>query len=244
MDKLFNIKPALLQGTLFLRGVYKKDCKRIEDMFQDKLMSENVKLQETKIYDKIPVCFTSLETWPQSTNLACWRCSRTFKNRPWFEANTIEPIGDTRGTGLVQHNSRSHPTKHNTIYNYIGGISTAEPSVRKNKALAMSVHGVFCSPNCVRAYIDLHTKDLSERLNKISMLKYEYEIFCGKSIPDIQPSPDPTEMVQYGGSTSASDYQQKIDNLDVSYQRELEDNNFASICNNFIKTLPKEELAV
>mgnify|MGYP003552540816 FL=1 len=67
------------------------------------------------------------------------------------------------------------------------------------------------------------------------MLKYIYEIFTGKKIPDIQPSPPPTEMIQYGGYITSQDYQQKIEQLDGSYQKELDDNNFASICNMFKK---------
>ena len=208
MDRLKSIK-STIDGVLFLQGVFKTDCKRIEEMFQDKLMSENKAPVEMTNYDKIPTYFTTLSEWTKTTNLACWYCNRTFKTRPWFEPQSIEPLND------------SSEKKNDTSEN----------------AVIIAVHGVFCSCNCVRAYINLHTSSLSDRLNKIAMLKYVYEIFNGKSIPDIQPSPPPTEMLMYGGSLSSTQYQQKIDHLDVAYMKELEDNNFASICNIYINTI-------
>ena len=216
MERLRYMKQPIM-GTLFLQGVFKKDCKRIEEMFQDKLMVENIKPQETKVYDKIPVNFTTLNNWLKSTNLCCWYCNRTFKNRPWFEPQSIEPISETSNGVLLDYNE-------------------LKKCINK-KSLSIVVNGIFCTCNCVRAYIDLHTNELSDKLNKIAMLKYTYEIFMGKPIPDIQPSPPPTNMIQYGGSLTPLEYQQKIDNLDTAYQRELEDNNFVSICTNFIKTL-------
>ena len=62
---------------------------------------------------------------------------------------------------------------------------------------------------------------MAEKLNKISMLLYLYEIFNNRQIPDIQPSPKPTEMIQYGGSLTSNDYQKKIESLDLTYLKEL-----------------------
>lgn len=209
MDKIKN-KLLSNDGVLFLQGVFKKDCKRMEDMFREKIIVENTNDRETKLYDKIPVIFTSLNDWFKSTNLHCWFCSRTFKNRPWFEPQSIEPVSEISNGAI---------------------LSNAELKKSVNiKKLSIVVHGIFCTCNCVRSYIELHTRDMSEKLNKIAMLKMVYYIFMGKNIPDIQPSPPPTEMIQYGGSLSPGEYQQKIDNLDSSYIRELEDNNFASLC--------------
>ena len=67
------------------------------------------------------------------------------------------------------------------------------------------------------------------------MLKFVYEIYNGKKIPDIQPSPSPMFMIQYGGDITEQEYQQKIDSLDLAYIRELEDNNFAAICQIYAK---------
>ena len=217
MERIKYIRQSTFDGILFLQGVFKKDCKRMEDMFREKLISENTVTCEAKIYDKIPVIFTTLENWLKSTNLQCWFCTRTFKGRPWFEPQSIEPVNEL-STGVILDNQELK-------------------KCTSRKSVAIVPVGVYCSCNCVRAYINLHTKDLADRLNKVEMLKYVYEIFSGKSIPDIQSSPPPTDMIQYGGDLTPTEYQQKIDSLDAAYVRELEDNNFASICNIYFKTL-------
>ena len=66
MDKIKN-KLLSNDGVLFLQGVFKKDCKRMEDMFREKIIVENTNDRETKLYDKIPVIFTSLNDWFKST---------------------------------------------------------------------------------------------------------------------------------------------------------------------------------
>jgi hypothetical protein len=217
MERIKYIRQPTHDGILFLQGVFKKDCKRMEDMFREKLIAENPVHQEAKIYDKIPVIFTTVDKWLKSTNLHCWYCCRNFKNRPWFEPQSIEPISEV-STGKILNSEE------------------LKLSIDK-KQVSIVTNGIFCTCNCVRAYIDLHNKDLAEKINKIAMLRYLYEVFNGKSIPDIQPSPPPTEMIHFGGVLSSTEYQQKIDNLDTAYQRELEDNNFVSICNIYIKTI-------
>jgi len=205
MEKFKSIKTRILDGVLFLQGVFKKDYRKIEDIFQDRLMGDIT--NETKIYDKLPVIFTSLQTWPKSTNLKCWNCSLGFKTRPWFEPQSIEPISE--GT--------------------IGNLP-CQTTTSIKKSISVPTKGCFCSANCVAAYISLHTKSLSEQHNKMSMLKYIYEIFTGKLPTYIHPSPSPTELIQYGGDITESEYRQKIEALDVTYKRELEENNFSNIC--------------
>jgi hypothetical protein len=210
MTNITKVKDYVPTGILFLQGVFKKDCKRLEDMFEENIRS-NTKLHETKVYDKIPVNFVSLDTWFKTTNLNCWYCNRTFKTRPWFEPQSIEPVSEVSSGQILRYDELR--------------------TVQNVKQLSIVITGIFCTCNCVRAYIELHTKDISDKLNKVEMLKFVYEIFNNKKIPDIQPSPPPTEMVQYGGSLSILEYQQKIDSLDNAYQKELEDNNFTAICN-------------
>jgi hypothetical protein len=204
-----------VSGVLFLPGVYKKDCIQLEDIFQDRLLSDPRADDNAKKYDKIPVNFTILSKWPKTTNLSCWYCTRTFKTRPWFEPQSIEP----RAIGAVGELMNKTQVK-NAINEH--GVSIA-------------VKGVFCTCNCVRAYIDTNTRNISERHNKISMLKYIYELFMGKSTPDIQPSPAHTFMVQFGGPLTSEEYQKKINKLNVSYEHELDDNNFANICSVYLK---------
>lgn len=203
MEKIRSIRAKPNDGVLFLQGVFKKDYKRMEDIFQDRLLVEQP--AEVKTYDKLPVNFTTLADWPKSVNLKCWWCHMGFKGRPWFEPQSIEPI----------NTNDSH------------GIKSTKPV---KKQISVPPRGVFCTANCASAYIRGHTKDLAECHNRIAMLKYIYEIFTGKKIPDIQPSPPPTEMLCYGGHLSENEYRQKIDSLDAAYLRELEDGNFSNIC--------------
>jgi len=219
MDRIRLANKVTSHGVLFLQGVYKKDCKNMEDIFQDRLMSE-INTRQIKIYDKIPNIFTGLDSWPKRTNLKCWYCDRTFKNRPWFEPQSIEP----RSIGNI-----------GKIIPY----SELLKSVNK-KSVSIIPRGVFCTCNCVRAYINTYTKDISYKHDKVAMLLYVYEIFTSKKIPDIQASPEKVEMVQYGGNLSPIDYQNKINMLDEEYIQELEDNNFSNICNIYLHTMTND----
>jgi hypothetical protein len=215
MHKIKQVNQITKDTVLFIQGVYKKNCKRMEDMFREKIIENTV--AHEPIYDKIPVIFYHIDDWPRSINLCCWFCSRHFKTRPWFEPQSIEPVNELSDGRVLD--------------------STLVRTIIYKKQTSIVVKGVFCTCNCVRAYIELHTNDYADKLNKIQMLKYIYELFTGKTIPDIQPSPSPTEMQQYGGKLTPNDYQQKIDHLDFAYARELEDNAFASICNIYMSQL-------
>jgi hypothetical protein len=72
-------------NILFLPGVFRKDCKKIEDFMMDRLADTS----ESITYDKIPSVFTTLEAHPRQTNLKCWSCHMNFKTRPWFEPLTL-----------------------------------------------------------------------------------------------------------------------------------------------------------
>lgn len=198
MDKFKLIKRDVCAGALFLQGVFKKDCKCIEDMFQEKIFQEKT---PGHVYDKIPAIFNSIANWPKTTNLLCWFCNRSFKSVPWFEPQSIEPAIE-QSDGKILSGADLHKSK-------------------PVKTLSIIPHGNFCSCNCVRAHIDLHTVDMSEKINKISMLGYLYELFTGKSIDEIQPAPHPSIMIQYGGSISPQEYQEKLNNLDnLDYKEE------------------------
>lgn len=194
-------------GSLFLQGVFKKDCPRIEDLFQVKLLdtfSQTKSISDIK-YDKIPTKFTSVKDWPKTTNLECWFCRRTHKNRPYFEPQSIDPSNDQsdgKTTTLVKEKN-GDPRK-----------------------IMMITKGTFCSRNCTRAYINLHTPDMVARMDKIKMLIYLDELFTGTALPDIQPSPSPNELLRCGGNLTDTEYQQKIDCLDMFFIKELNDNNF------------------
>lgn len=220
MDRLKSSSKTTNHTVLFLPGIYKSDFQKFDDMVNDKILSENPVQQNIITYDKIPTLFTTLTAWPKNVNLLCWRCTRLIKKRPWFEPQSIEPISDNT-TGIIGKMLAENDLKNS--------INT--------KGVCMSASGVFCSCNCVQAYINIYSRDIADKLNKTEMLKYEYEIFNGKKIPDIQPSPSPTIMIQFGGDKTENEYQQIIDSLDAAYIRELEDNNFAAICQVYAKKI-------
>ena len=215
MNRIRSAKKHTIDGVLFLKGVYKKDRKKIEDFFADRLLGEE--RVEVKRYDRIPLTFTGLDKHPKTSNLACWSCCRHFKGRPWFEPQSIDPV--SKGN-IGQVIPREHLVK-----------------TQPHKEYCIAIKGNFCGANCVRRYINTYTRDMSDRLNKIAMLKFVYEIFTGRSISDIQPSPPHTDMQQYGGHLTPQEYQKQIDELDTSYQKDLIDSSFANICREFASRL-------
>jgi hypothetical protein len=213
MNRIKNAKKHTIEGVLFLQGVFKKDCKKIEDFFTDRLLGDG--RVDVKQYDKIPTTFVSLETHPKNTNLLCWNCCRSFKGRPWFEPQSIDVVNKGAIGAVIPYEQLNKSAIH--------------------KCYSISIKGNFCNPCCVRRYINTNTKDLSERLNKIAMLKFVYEIFLGRCIKDITPAPPHTEMIQYGGNRTTADYQKKLEDLDTL--QTSDDNNFAGACREYANKL-------
>jgi len=214
MEQIKLVKKTISKKTLFLKDVFKTDCNRIEDIFQNRLMHRVD--HEKKIYDTIPKIFTTLDKWPMTSNLLCWFCNRAFKTRPWFEPQSIEPYFNNTTAGKF--------------------LNSAEMKKAINtKNVIITCQGVFCSCNCVCAYINLHTHNLAEKYNKIAMLKYVYEIFTGISIAEIKPSPKHTEMIQYGGCLTPSEYQCKIDQLEYETNTPQHSYKFSEACSIYMK---------
>ena len=217
MNRIKNAKRQTIDGILFLQGVYLKDCKKVEDFFHERLLHDSH--IETKMYEKIPLVFTGIETWLKSTNLLCWVCNRSFKGRPWFEPLSIDPLCKGK-VGIFLDSMQ--------VKNQI-----------KKDNFCINIRGNFCSPNCVMRHIITNTKDMSDRLNKIFMLKFVYELFTGIKINNIHPSPPHTEMIQYGGSKSVQEYQKIIEDLGSNHLK-IEDNNFIDDCRNYMSRLMLE----
>ncbi len=207
MNRIKSAKKQTIDGILFLQGVFKKDCKRLEEFFHERLLHDST--GEIKLYDKIPLVFTGLDTWPKSTNLLCWNCNKSFKNRPWFEPQSIDPMSK----GPV-------------------GVLLTGDEIKKSHdvgACCISVKGNFCGPSCTMRHIITYSKNLAERLNKVSMLLIVHNIFTGISVPDIIPAPVHTEMEQFGGRWTAQEYQKKVDEL-ASHYMKRDDEIFANNC--------------
>lgn len=72
------------QFILRLPGISLKTYKPIEDTFDDRLTEKLEPPDATITYDKIPISFSGLQSWPKQTNLKCIMCDRTFKEVPKF----------------------------------------------------------------------------------------------------------------------------------------------------------------
>lgn len=215
MNRIKSAKKQTIDGILFLKGVYKADCKKLEDIFHDRLLHDAK--TESKQYDKIPLVFYSLTTWPKTTNLNCWSCHRTFKTKPWFEPQSIGPIS----TGSV-------------------GVFMTGDEIKKaanKREFCIAAKGNFCSANCTRRHIVTNAKDLADRNNKLAMLKFLYEIFTGRTATMIQNAIPHTEMVQYGGTLTALEYQKKMDELDLEFVRDIADNDWQKTCTSYLASI-------
>jgi len=217
MDRIKEVRQKRGLGILFLQGVFKTDCKRMEDILQDRLLGDSPSNLTT--YIKMPAVFTGLENWPKYTNILCNICSRSFKTFPWFEPQSIDPIS----TGDVGKILRPEEVKK---------------SITK-KDFSIVPKGVFCSCHCVEKNIRTKTVDLSEKRDKQEMLKFLYEIVTGKSVKEILPSPDPTDMVQYGGDLTEVEYQKKIDGLIEKANADVNDN-ISMICSIYLNKLSEQ----
>ncbi len=175
---------------LFLQGVYKQDCQLMEDKFHERLL-ENTMTVETKIYDKIPAIYSGISTWPKKSNLLCWFCHLGFKSIPWFEPLYIEMFNEGD----------------------VGKLNNKLSECRDIRIRCIGVSGVYCSCSCVVAHIMSHVHNMSDRQEKLEILKLVYTEFTGQEAADLVPSYPPTEMVQYGGLWTVMQYKVKQDAL-------------------------------
>lgn len=91
-------------NILFFRGVFPEKYD-IESMFTHKIMdslriTEGIEvdladeIRTYTMFDKIPRVFSTIDTWPKSTNIQCWWCNRVFKEMPKFIPSGIVNNGD------------------------------------------------------------------------------------------------------------------------------------------------------
>ena len=218
MNRIKNAKKQTIDGVLFLPGVFKADTERIADFFHDRLLHGSD--PDTKLFDKIPMVFTDLNSWVKSTNLLCWNCRRSFKGRPWFEPQSIDPL----------HKGKAGE--------FISAVNLNRSEI-KESSYCINVKGNFCSPNCVMRHILIFSKNMPDRNNKISMLLFVYEIFTGKSTKYIEPAPLITECLQYGGNLPDREYQKKIDDSNIITKSD--GNAFMINCRNFFNKLEPDK---
>lgn len=201
---------------LFLKGVRKSDCKKIDELFQEHITQQVAKTEIEK-FDKIPTIFTDITLWPKTTNLHCWFCSRQIKSMPVFIPSSIEPVSEGKA-GVKMQERKSH-----------------------QKTYSMNVDGIFCWFNCAQAYIDDSATTLEIKQNRTMMLRFLFRVFTGKSIEYIKPAPPKTKLEQYGGIYTQQEYQKQINSMGVSYNKEIIENSWAAIQKTMRQTSAIEE---
>mgnify|MGYP000274163213 CR=1 FL=1 len=179
--------------VFFLKGVYPEspsDLNDLADIYADELAECEIsdKIFDIIVEDKLPKYFISLAEWPKSTFLHCWFCDSQFSGIP-----VIIPV------------------KYKRIL-----IEGEEKSVMKR-------FGNFCSFNCASGYIEyVSHPNLSDRVEERNtyknMLKMLYQIYYGKVLPEIPPSPHRTCMKIYGGCLDQDQYRTKIDELNKQFE--------------------------
>lgn len=82
---------------LFIKGVFKKDCVLVDDLFNKKILNQITDIKEVtknNNYKPLPAIFDGLNFWPKETCLKCFYCDRKFEEVPVFIPKTIEPSKD------------------------------------------------------------------------------------------------------------------------------------------------------
>ncbi len=90
---------------LKLSGVSLKNCKTLDEFFEDKLLNDERIIDESpndeiSMLDMIPSNFTSLDEYPKYTNLKCWSCSLNFNTIPIFVPTFIQTTSDNINIGI------------------------------------------------------------------------------------------------------------------------------------------------
>ncbi len=83
-----------------------------------------------------------------------------------------------------------------------------------SNGVVYDITGNFCSIGCLYAYVSIHYNK-REHFDIYNSIKKLYKIFYNKSISEIAPSPDKTNLKIYGGNLEISEYQKKIQDINV-----------------------------
>ena len=85
----------------------------------------------------------------------------------------------------------------------------------------MGVDGCYCNFNCAVSGINLYYPDKQTNKSKKDMLKFLYNMFCGKSITEICPAVSKTEMIKYGGDLTEQEYGEKCKAKHKAFKKKL-----------------------
>jgi hypothetical protein len=93
MSRFLKLKSNEL-SHMILKGVKPTDYVSYGENFlaftSPQLPSNNFVYDEAETFDKLPAKFTTLELWPENTNLHCIKCSLQFLGRPILIPTNID----------------------------------------------------------------------------------------------------------------------------------------------------------
>jgi len=90
----------------------------------------------------------------------------------------------------------------------------------------------FSSFNCYLAYINMHSRSISERITRMNMAKLIYRMFHNEFPTVITPAISPTRMKHFGGDLSIDEYRAIVANVDKQ-----DDGNFDELCSSYARVL-------
>jgi hypothetical protein len=80
-----DLAPIKRTNLLILRGVYPKDFAPVDGIYDKSAVEiEKKVIEPAMVYTEIPKKFTSVESWPQFSNLKCWSCDQLPTSYPKF----------------------------------------------------------------------------------------------------------------------------------------------------------------
>ncbi len=93
-------------------------------------------------------------------------------------------------------------------------IEADHPQITENTKYKIITEGVFCSWNCVVAYIKSQTQYQKNREKIIDMVYFTFSIFEGKQPKHIEQSPQPEKYLrEYGGRYEPYEYKKILARL-------------------------------
>ena len=116
-----NINEYKISKLLFIKGVYIKDCIKIDDIFEQQLLDRISDDKPIIVYNKIPSNFTDMKSWIQTINIKCWHCDLKFLGIPVFIPKIIEPSTTHKSYNIATFGcfcSFPCAMAYNNIYNH------------------------------------------------------------------------------------------------------------------------------
>lgn len=176
-------------NILFLRNVYPEQLETIEEEYNNRIYEE-AGLTEYNYSEEIPITYDKIP--PIFVDIESWPKS----------TNILCWYCSTEFTG------RPYFIPERIKNRKCGGIE-------------MVTHGVFCTANCAVRYLNTEYSDASSSSgNKLNNwdayhgVKIIHRLFTNKRVERIAPSPSKTQMRQYGGDLTKTQYRELLESFE------------------------------